>query len=271
MDECLQVNVVPPKLDDQIVNLFVNTTIEYPPAKSNYNCGPIITTLLGVEVGYPAVNHDPADYSLSVLGTDPERHVDEFPLVFNSCIELNGQPYGCRNSTTFRLLIQNPCDTSVIQSYPLPDTLIAPIMGYDEATLFGVPTYWPWDEVFYVNDLIYTNFCKPYSYDIVYKGTNMLVDFVSLSDASGLLKLHPDTNSPLGTTMLTLRTKLYIWPNYNVINYEDFPVTVTECVPTLNSNGVALADRFTKWGFNTAYYDIAFKLNQFTMAPNCGY
>ena len=112
MDECLQVSVRPPSLDDTLVNLFVETYIDYPAAESNYNCGTITTTLLGVEPGYPDIIHYPESNQFMVLGTDPERHVDEFPLVFQSCIELNGAPYGCRNSTTFRVKLTNPCDTS---------------------------------------------------------------------------------------------------------------------------------------------------------------
>ena len=154
---------------------------------------------------------------------------------------------------------------------PLPNTLTAPIMGYDEAGLLGAPTYWPWDEKFYVNGVEYVNFCKPFSYEIVYKGTNLLVDFVSLDAINGVMQLHPDTNSPLGVSVLTLRTQLYIFPSFTVINYVDFEVTVTECIPTLLSNGIALKDKYTKWGYGEAYYDVSLLLSMFTMDPKCGY
>lgn len=111
------------------------------------------------------------------------------------------------------------------------------MMGYDEVSLIGAPTNWPWDEVFFVNGDSYSNFCKPFSYDIVYKGTNMPVNFVGLEDGPGILKLYPNTFSPIGISVLTLRTKLFVWPSYNVIDYQDFSVEVTECVPSIDSNG----------------------------------
>jgi len=180
IDECLSVMVKPPSLEDVLIPLFIDTLVDYPPAQSNYNCGEIVTTLLGVEPGYPEVVHYPEVYQFSVHGTDPERHVDEFPLVFNSCIMLNGAPYGCRNSTTFRVKLTNPCDTSIILSNPLPNSLSAPAMGFDDVNLLDEPTFWPWDEFFSANGEFYVNYCKPFTYEIVYAGTNILVDFVSL-------------------------------------------------------------------------------------------
>lgn len=85
------------------------------------------------------------------------------------------------------------------------------------------------------------------------------------------MTLHPDTFSPLGVSELTLRTKLYIWPNFHVIQYENFIVEVTECIPQLLTGNVELQDKFTKWGYGEAYYDVSLPLTQVVMDPACGY
>jgi hypothetical protein len=271
IDECSTVQILPSSRDDAYVNLFVETVFEYPAPRSNFDCGPITTTLLGIEPGYPTITHLPATREIVVISSDPLRHVDEFPLVLQSCITLNNEDYGCRNSTVFRVRISNPCDTSIIMSNPLPNTLIAPIAGFDSISLLAGPTFWPWDEVFYVNTIPYTNYCKPYSYNIVYKGTDIAVGFINLDAGSGVMSLTPSMGDPLGVVMLTLKSKLYIWPNFSVINYEDFYVEITECIPVLNSNGVELPDRFTKWGFSDAYLDASLILSMFSMSPQCDY
>jgi len=76
------------------------------------DCGTIKTTLSGIQDQYPDVVYTPATRELYVYGYE-RYHVDEFPLVYNSCITLyfNGlaRDSGCRNSTVFRAKISNPC------------------------------------------------------------------------------------------------------------------------------------------------------------------
>jgi len=102
------------------VSLFVESELDYPEPRSNATCGSITTILLGIEAKYPKITHYQSTRKIVVLGTNPITHVDEFPLVLNSCITLNNVPYGCRNSTVFRIKIYNPCDTSIIASNRLP-------------------------------------------------------------------------------------------------------------------------------------------------------
>jgi len=52
-------------------------------------------------------------------------------------------------------------------------------------------TQWPWDEAFTVNSYDYTNYCKPFAWEIVYKNTETLVPFVSLYNDQAQMELHP--------------------------------------------------------------------------------
>ena len=74
----------------------------------------------------------------------------------------------------------------------------APIAGFGEVSLFGAPTYWPWDEMFYTNDVAFKNYCKPFTHDIVFKGTTILVPFVSIDSDKGKLSMAPKLGDPLG-------------------------------------------------------------------------
>lgn len=106
---------------NQMVDLFVAETFSYPVPQvvstidySVLDCGPVTTTLVGEETNYPELIHYPDDREIYVYGDDPIRHVDQFPLVLQNCITLNGNFAGCANSTTFRVIITNPCTTSNI-------------------------------------------------------------------------------------------------------------------------------------------------------------
>lgn len=138
---------------------------------NDIDCGAVSYALLGIEEQYPQIDFDPVARSISVYGDNPVNHVDEFPLVIESCITFRGQLYACRNSTVFRVIISNPCDTSVILAQPIPNTASAPIQGYDFIPLIETSA-WPWSEQFVVAGVAYTDYCKPFSYDIVYMGTN---------------------------------------------------------------------------------------------------
>jgi len=105
-------------------------------------------------------------------------HVDQFPLVLNSCITLNGMSAGCTNSTTFRIIITNPCLTTTILNQPVPSVLTAPIEGSDSMSLLSSPTNWPWDEYFVTNGDSYYNYCRPYDAVVVYRGTDIPVSFI---------------------------------------------------------------------------------------------
>lgn len=125
--------------------------------------------------------------------------------------------------------------------------------------------------MFYNNNVVYKNFCKPFLHDIVFKGTTLAVPFVSLNADTGILSMAPSVGEPIGKVLLTLRTRLYLFPNFNVINYEDFWVEITECIPELLSNGAKIIDRYTKWGYTSGFYDASKTLDMVTMKPNCGY
>ena len=122
------------------------------------DCGYISTRLVGVESNYPDIIHTPEIREISVHADD-KSHLDTFPLVFESCITYKDDPYACRNSTVFRIEVLNPCDTSTILSNPIPSSLSARITEYDEMDLRMSPTFWPWDEEFYVSGDVYINLC----------------------------------------------------------------------------------------------------------------
>ena len=52
--------------------------------------------------------------------------------------------------------------------------------------------------MFYTNDVAFKNYCKPFTHDIVFKGTTILVPFVSIDSDKGKLSMAPKLGDPLG-------------------------------------------------------------------------
>ena len=105
LDECASAIVVPPRLNSFYTSLWVEVTTVHPPARvmdmygKPLNCGEISTKLLGVEPDlYPDVTYSAETSEVTVYGHQRPKHVDEFPLVLESCITLAGTSYGCRQS-----------------------------------------------------------------------------------------------------------------------------------------------------------------------------
>ena len=140
-DECRFAQVQPPRRSDMFADLFIPAVYGYnePTVKDAtgklIECGPITTTLIGVEPNYPDIEHRPDIREIRVHATD-ESHLDEYPLMFESCITFRGGPYACRNSTVFQVKVANPCDTTIVRSNPIPSgVLSARITEYDELDL----------------------------------------------------------------------------------------------------------------------------------------
>lgn len=168
MDECKYSIVVPPNPEDQFIKLFFEKSFTFDAAvvKNSageiINCGEPTTTLIGIEEQYPDITIDYENRIVTVLGTDPVKHVDAFPLVFESCIELaNGQQRCRRPSNVFKLVVTNPCTTSNIVTQPIPSILSAPILGQDVLSMSAAPTNWPWTEYITMNGVQYFDYCQP--------------------------------------------------------------------------------------------------------------
>lgn len=236
IDECKQATVIPPRILTYNTILFLPKTIQHAPARvidmfgNPLSCGGVTNTLTGVEQNYPDVEYFPDTRELYVLGTDPVQHVDQFPLQLLSCITIKGSPFGCKKSQVFRVIINNPCDNSQILSNTIPSTMVAAINSMDFMDLTQGPTFWPFVEQFTVDSDVYANFCLPYQIDIVLRNTNDIVPFVSFDQADGMMKMQPTLDEAVGLYQLTMKIKLFVYPDYNVIAFEDFDVVVTECL-----------------------------------------
>ena len=275
LDECKFAQVKPPRRGDMLADLFIKKTFEYPPAAVTdvqgkpIECGPISTRLVGVEPNYPEILHKPELQQVSVHAKD-KSHLDAYPLLFESCITYQGQPYGCRNSTVFRVQIANPCDTTTVRSNRIPSTLSARITEVDEIDLRLAPTFWPWDEEFYVSGQAYVNLCQPLKHALYYAGTDIVADWAFVDPERGLLKIEPYVGVDLGVHQLTMRTTLALY-DVSVVSTEDFEVQVYDCIPTVLTNGADIPDIVYKWGYIEKTYDASTMLNQYSQSPDCGY
>ena len=145
--------------------------------------------------------YTPDARSLYVYGYQ-RYHVDEFPLVFSSCITLYfsgvAKDSGCRNSTVFRAKISNPCINTDIETQPVPNKLRAMITTQDKMDL-SVTSGWEWKEHFTVDGVRFDNKCKPFTVQIFDLVTLKPVDnYLTFNQATGLMTLHPQLDAPVG-------------------------------------------------------------------------
>ena len=284
MDECRFSIVVPPNPEDQFIKLFFEHSFEFEPAvvKDSFgniiDCGVPTTTLIGIEDKYPDIQIDYNTRIITVLGTDPVKHVDEFPLVFESCITLpkSGQTKCRRPSNVFKLIVTNPCTTSNIVTQPIPSILSAPILGMDSLSMNAAPTNWPWTEFITINGMEYYDYCQPVTLEIVFRNTNIIVPFVELRDEVGIdgvqkiMYLTPQVGDPIGQQYLTLNARLSIFPSDYVIEQVDFDVWITECITDLTFIGSPIPDIYWKWGYELTAFE-ATSFLQYQQAPECEY
>ena len=117
---------------------------------------------------------------------------------------------------------------------------------------------------------MYVNLCKPFTHEIVYKGTNIIADWAFIDAELGCIKIEPYVGVDLGIHELTLVTTLALY-DVDVVNFESFTVDVYDCIPTVFSNGASIPDIYYKWGFIEKTFDASTMLNGFTQSPQCGY
>lgn len=149
-DECWDPQLVPPFSAGIDAPLFLETMLLYSKPESTQACGSFEDELvfLNERNNMPTISMT-TNSKIRVMGTDPVDHIGEFFVRIHSCITVFDLgvpvfcPRCCTDSDPFSIKLFNACESSIIKTSPILNSMSAKQFEFDTQDL-RTDANWPW-------------------------------------------------------------------------------------------------------------------------------
>jgi len=189
VDECHQSSPSAAIAQSKETSLFAETFLGFLPAQNAKNCGMISNELVFAN----ADGNDPSitlftqtPNTIRIYGDDAVEHVGNHYVRIKSCISVyeNGLPIICDNccsfSQVFIITLFDPCPDAILETFKVPNTLMAQQVG--EATLdLKETSNWPWTDKVEVAGYIMEGMCGSFSVTLTVTSTGEPAQYIEFN------------------------------------------------------------------------------------------